>query len=125
MKNFTILMGLFLATVITGSAFAQEIVAKRPDGLKAQVAVMKQEVPARFQCLIDDIKDRYPDSDDAEMKLFVLKKNVKAYWNIREANYPQDILVEVLTRYECDFDMVEFLVKKEIKAAKELNSLLD
>ena len=122
MKKFTILMSLFCFTIITGSAFAGDT---RPEGLKAQVDLMKLEVPARFQCLIDDINNRYPDSDDADMKLFVLKKNVKSYWNIREADYPQDILVEVLARYKCDFDMVEFLVKKQIEAAGELDDLLN
>jgi hypothetical protein len=120
MKKLTI--GLIVLTLMAGSAFAGDI---RPEGLKAQVDAMKQEVPTRFKCLLDDIKTRYPNSDDGEMKLFVLKQNVKAYWNIREADYPQDILVDILTRYECDFDMVEFLVKKELKASSELDSLLN
>ena len=133
MKKFTILMSLFALTLMAGSAFAGLLDTTittntsdtRPEGLKAQVDTMKLEVPKRFQCLVDTINNRYPDSDDADMKLFVLKKNVKAYWNIREADYPQNVLVEVLARYECDFDMVEFLVKKQIKAAGELADLLN
>jgi len=123
MKNFTILMGLFLATVITGSAFAQEIVAKRPDGLKEQVDIMKQEVPQRFECMVAEIKEAY--DNDKSTSLYVLKKNVKAYWDLREGNFPTDIIAEAFNIYPCDFSTALYVIKKDTKAAKELNSLLD
>ena len=123
MKKFTILMTFFLATLITGSAFAQEIVATRPDGLKAQVDVMKQEVPQRFECMVAEITEDH--GDDKSTSLYVLKKNVKAYWDLREGNFPTNIIAEAFNDHPCDFSTALYVIKKDTKASSELDSLLN
>ena len=114
---------ILLATLLSaGSVFAQEI-AKRPDGLKAQVDVMKQEVPQRFECMVAEITEDY--RDDKSTFLYVLKNNVKAYWDLREGDFPTNIIAEAFNDYPCDFSTALYVIKRDTKASGELDSLLN
>ena len=108
---------------VMNQAFAQEIVAKRPDGLKAQVTVMKQEVPQRFECMVAEIKEAH--GNDKSTFLYVLKKNVTAYWDVREGDFPTKIIAVALNNHPCDFSTALYVIKKDTKASSELSSLLD
>jgi len=111
-----------LAVLTATSAFAQSEVQSRPQGLKAQVDVMKQEVPERFKCMVAEINEDY--SNDKSTALFVLKGHVKAYWDLREGTFPTDIIAEAFNDYPCDFSTAVFVIKKNTKASSELDSLL-
>jgi len=119
----TRLIFVFLvATIVTSNLLADEIL-KRPGELKAQVDVMKTEVPTRFECMMKEIKANHP--NDKSTQLYVLKKQVSAYWDIREADYPKEILYAALTDHPCDFSTANYVVKKQIKAESELSNLLN
>ena len=120
---YRLITGLTLAITIAGSAVALEERQTRPSGLKAQVDLMKQEVPKRFQCMVDRIKDDYGDSKTTA--LLLIKSNVKAYWDIREGDYPDDIIAGAFNRYPCSFSTAYTIIKANTEAANELNSLLD
>ena len=120
---YRLITGLTLAITIAGSAMALEERQTRPSGLKAQVDLMKQEVPGRFQCMIAEIKEDHGDSKSTA--LYVLKKNVKAYWDLREGDYPDDIIAKAFDDHPCNFSTALYVIKRDTKAANELNSLLD
>jgi len=120
MKKFTILMSLILATIITGSVFAGDT---RPAGLKAQLDTMRLEVPTRFECMLSDIKEDF--SDDESTFLYVLKTNIKAYWDIREADYSDSIVAAALADFPCDFSTALYVMKTNSNASSELGDLLN
>ena len=119
MKKFTILITLFALTLMAGSAFADT----RPDGLKEQVDIMKQEVPQRFECMVAEITEAH--GDDKSTFLYVLKKNVKAYWDLREGDFSTNIIAEAFNDHPCDFSTALYVIKKDTKASSELDSLLN
>lgn len=95
---------------------------QRPDTLKVQVDLMRQEVPQRFACMINEIKEAHP--GDKSTQLYVLKMNVKAYWNVREADYPTAYIISALEDHPCDFATVEYVVKLQVKSDSSLDDLL-
>ena len=120
---YRLITGLTLAITIAGSAVALEERQTRPSGLKAQVDLMKQEIPDRFLCMVLRIKVDY--GDDHRTALYVLKNNVKAYWDLREGDYPDDIIAKAFDDHTCNFSTALYVIKRDTKAANELNSLLD
>jgi hypothetical protein len=133
MKKFTILMSLILLTFITGSAFAglldSTITASaddtrtRPAGLKAQVGEMKIEAPEYFQCMLSEAKAKW--DTDENMVLYEVKKQVSAYWDFREVDYPEQIIVDAFEKWNCNMNMVMYEIKKQVSASNELGDLLN
>ena len=84
---------------------------------------MRTEVPTRFECMMKEIKSDHP--NDKSTQLYVLKQQVTAYWDIREADYPNEILYAALTDHPCDFSTANYVVKQQIEADSVLSNLLD
>ena len=117
-----ILIGLALFFTAT-SAFATEVIKQRPAGLKAQVDIMKQEVPKRFECMVAEIKEAH--GNDKSTSLYVLKKNVKAYWDLREGDFPTKIIAKAFNDHPCDFSTALYVIKKDTEAVGKVKSLLN
>ena len=115
------LISLFLLSALTVSTVLAG--TTRPEGLKLQVDTMRLEVPARFDCMIEEITEDF--GDDKSTFLYVLKMNVKAYWDIREADYSDDIIAEALSDFPCDFSTALYVIKMNTSANSELDSLLN
>ena len=117
------LLTAIVVSMLVTTVHAQEEIRKRPDSLKAQVDVMKQEVPDRFKCMIAEIKKDH--GDDKSTSLYVLKRNVDAYWDLREGSFPANIIADAFNDHPCDFSTAMYVIKRNTKAGNELESLLN
>jgi hypothetical protein len=73
--------------------------------------------------MLSDAKETF--SDDESTLLYVLKTNIKAYWDIREGDYSDSIVAEAFVDFPCDFSTALYVIKTNTDASSELGSLLN
>ena len=116
---------ILFITIIIGSIFGSVMadeIKKRPLTLKDQVNEMRAEVPKRFACMISNMKSDFP--NDKNTQLFILKMQVEAFWQIRENNFPRQIIVKAFEDFPCDFNTALFQIKMDMTASNQMNDLL-
>jgi len=118
----TILLALIL-TLSTTSVMAIENQRQRPFGLKAQVSEMRAETPNYFSCMLTKANTKW--GTDQNMVLYTVKSQVSAYWDFREGDYPEQIILDAFEKWGCNFVMIMHMIKTQVNAQDTLGDLLN